>query len=550
MPAVGTIAEQFFRKLLLERHIVALAMVVFGFALSAASFLAVRSNESHVVRLKFEHEVQSDAAAITLAIERSMDIADNSGALFDSPHHVTRAQFRAFGQRALHKHLSQHSELEAIGWIPYVPGRERGAYERAAQADLPGFEFREFGADGRLVAAAQRDEYYPVYYVEGRGQNPYGLDQASIPSRRDVLQRARDTGKVVASGRTPVLAGKYQGQTGVLLFRPVYRYGAPIETAGQRRRSLVGFTFCVFVVRELIDNVLQRIGSNGGRVAIYDDAAPAAERFLAVWPDRAQEDPAAGGSPQAAPGFENSASFDVGGRRWHAVFTPRAGAFDAAASWESWAVPGVGVLFSLLLAVYFETARRQALWMREQAITDPLTGLYNRRYLWDFLERECLRARRSGAKIAAIMIDVDRFKRVNDTHGHEAGDRVLTELAALMRRSVRGADFACRYGGEEFVLILPEASIEHVRQRAEEIRAAVKLLPILFRGKSLGTVTVSLGVAVFPEDAGDANSLVRSADEAMYLAKREGRDRVVVARAGPAGTERAPRAASDQRRGA
>jgi diguanylate cyclase (GGDEF)-like protein len=548
VPTVGTIAERFFRKLLLERHTVAFAMVVFGFGLSAASFLAVRSNDSQVARLKFEREAQSGAAAISLAIERSVDIADSSGALFDSPHRVTRAQFRAFGRRALHKDLSQHSELEAIGWIPYVPGRERGAYERAAQADLPGFAFREFNAKGGFVTAARRDEYFPVYYAEGRGRNPYGLDQASIPSRRDALLRARDTGKVVASGMTPVLAGNFKGQNGVLLFRPVYRYGTRVETAEERRRSLVGFTFCVFVVGELIDGVLQRMGSTGVRVAIYDDSALAAEPFLAVWPDRAQEAPPAAVPPQAAPGLESTARFEVGGRRWRAVFTPRIRPFGDATPWQSWAVPGVGVLFSLLLAVYFETARRQALRMREQAITDPLTGLYNRRYLWDFLERECLRARRSGAKIAAIMIDVDRFKRVNDTHGHEAGDRILTEIAALLRRSVRRADLACRYGGEEFVLILPEASIELVRQRAEEIRAAVKQLPILFRGKSLGPVTVSLGIAVFPEDAEDAESLVRSADEAMYRAKREGRDRVVVTLAGPSDIEPAPPAASGRGR--
>ncbi len=547
MPTVRAIAERLFRNLLLERHTMAFAMVVFGFGLSAASFLAVRSNESHVARLKFEREAQSGAAAISLAIERSMEIADHSGALFDSPRRVTRAQFRAFGQRALHKDLSQHSELESIGWIPYVRGRERGAYERAAQADLPGFTFREFGADGGFVTAARRDEYFPVYYAEGRGRNPYGLDQASILSRREALLWARDTGKVVASGTTPVFAGNFRAQNGILLFRPVYRYGSRVETAEERRSSLVGFTFCVFVVSELIDSVLQRIGSTGLQVAIYDDSAPAAEAFLAMWPDRAQETPAAAVPPQAAPGLE-SARFEVGGRRWRAVFTPRAGSFGDATPWQSWAVPGVGVLFSLLLAVYFETARRQALRMREQAITDPLTGLYNRRSLWDFLERECLRARRSGAKIAAVMIDVDRFKRINDTHGHEAGDRVLTELAALLRKSVRSADLACRYGGEEFVLILPEASTALVQQRAEEIRAAVKQLPILFRGKSLAPVTVSLGVAVFPEDAEDAESLVRSADEAMYRAKQKGRDRVVVARADPSEIEPAPPAASGRGR--
>jgi len=217
-----------------------------------------------------------------------------------------------------------------------------------------------------------------------------------------------------------MLAGTFRGQNGVLLFRPVYRYGSRVETAEERRRSLVGFTFCVFVVRELVDNVLRRIGSTGVRVAIYDDSALAVEPFLAVWPDLAPEEPAAVVAAQAAaPRLESSAKSKWAAAAGAPCSRRRAGAFGDVASWQSWVVPGVGVLFSLLLAVYFETARRQAVRMREQAITDPLTGLYNRRYLWDFLERECLRARRSGAKIAAVMIDVDRFKSVNDTHGHE-----------------------------------------------------------------------------------------------------------------------------------
>ena len=535
MPAIGTTLHQFFRRALLERRAGAAVILVSGLALSAASFLAVRSSEYDVLRLKFERRAQSDTAAIALAIERSMEIAEDSGALFDSPHPVTRAQFRAFGQRALRGDFRPRAELEAVGWIPYVPGRERGAYEKAAQADLPGFAFREFGADSALVVAPERDEYYPMYYIEGRGRNPYGFDVATNPSRREALLRARDAGKVTATEGTPLLSGKFRGQNGVLLFRPVYRHGDPVETTAQRRRSLVGFTFCVFVVRELIGSVLDRVGSTGVHIALYDGSDPVAGRFLAAWPVPAQDDPAAAHLSWPSRGLESSASFEMGGRRWRAVFTPRVGGVDDEPSWVSWAVGGAGLLFSLLLAAYFESARRQSLQMREQAVTDPLTGLYNRRYLGDFLERECLRSRRSGARIAAIMIDVDQFKRVNDAHGHEAGDRVLVEIATLLRRSVRGADLACRHGGEEFVLILPEATADLARQRALEIGAAVKRLPMAFREGSLGPVTVSLGVAVFPDVAGDADSLIRRADEAMYQAKQEGRDRVAVARAGPVG---------------
>jgi len=169
--------------------------------------------------------------------------------------------------------------------------------------------------------------------------------------------------------------------------------------------------------------------------------------------------------------------------------------------------------------------REQAL--HEQAITDPLTGLYNRRYFAEHLPRELLRATRGATAVAVILLDVDYFKRVNDTLGHEAGDMVLTEIGSLLRRGVRGSDIACRYGGEEFALVLPQTGLDAALRRAEAIRSAVRDLDLQYSGRPVGRITVSLGVALFPDDADDTDSLIRAADEALYHAKAAGRDRVV-----------------------
>ena len=166
--------------------------------------------------------------------------------------------------------------------------------------------------------------------------------------------------------------------------------------------------------------------------------------------------------------------------------------------------------------------------LQEQAITDPLTGLHNTRYLRELLPGELLRAKRKGSPLAVIMIDVDHFKRVNDSLGHDAGDEVLRELGALFKKSVRGSDIACRYGGEEFAVILADATSESARRRAEDIRAAVKRLELSHGGKPIGGLTVSLGVALCPYHADQATTLLRKADEALYQAKGAGRDRVVV----------------------
>jgi len=184
----------------------------------------------------------------------------------------------------------------------------------------------------------------------------------------------------------------------------------------------------------------------------------------------------------------------------------------------------IGEQIALALA---NLSLREAL--RSQSIRDPLTGLYNRRYMEEWLERELYRAERAERSVGIIMLDLDHFKRFNDTHGHEAGDVVLRELGIFLKSRVRGGDVACRYGGEEFILLLPEVSLEETQQRAEELRNGVKNLAVRHRNQLLGTVTLSLGVAVFPEHGTAVEILMRAVDQALYRAKQAGRDRVMSA---------------------
>lgn len=167
--------------------------------------------------------------------------------------------------------------------------------------------------------------------------------------------------------------------------------------------------------------------------------------------------------------------------------------------------------------------------LRSESIRDPLTGLFNRRYMEEFLEREVHRAQRGQRPMGVIMLDIDCFKQVNDTWGHDAGDAVLRELGGLLKAKLRIGDIACRYGGEEFILILPEASLEDARRRAEQLREAVKRLRVSHRGQTLEPIDVSLGVAAFPDHGETAEALIPAADAALYRAKAEGRDRVMVA---------------------
>jgi diguanylate cyclase (GGDEF)-like protein len=165
--------------------------------------------------------------------------------------------------------------------------------------------------------------------------------------------------------------------------------------------------------------------------------------------------------------------------------------------------------------------------LQDQAIRDSLTGLFNRRYLEETLQRELARASRSGRPLGIVMIDIDHFKNLNDTYGHRAGDAALQALGNLLAANTRGGDVTCRYGGEEFVLALPGATLEVAHGRAEHLRQAVEALRIDHAGSIL-SMTISAGIAAYPVHGERVDQVLDSADKALYEAKNGGRNRCVV----------------------
>jgi diguanylate cyclase (GGDEF)-like protein/PAS domain S-box-containing protein len=168
--------------------------------------------------------------------------------------------------------------------------------------------------------------------------------------------------------------------------------------------------------------------------------------------------------------------------------------------------------------------------LRSQAIRDPLTGLFNRRYMEETLERELRRADRHSSTVGVIMFDVDRLKPINDQYGHDAGDVLLKAVGELLVRMFRGEDVACRFGGDEFTVILPEASLADLWSRANQLRDSFKKITLDMDGNPIGPATLSIGIAVFPDHAAGAERLIQLADAAAYQAKSEGGDRVMIAR--------------------
>lgn len=175
--------------------------------------------------------------------------------------------------------------------------------------------------------------------------------------------------------------------------------------------------------------------------------------------------------------------------------------------------------------------------LRDQAVRDGLTNVFNRRFMEESLVREIAKAKRSLSPLSVVMLDLDYFKQFNDEFGHEAGDVMLQKFADLMRASFREADVVCRYGGDEFVLMLPGASLDFARARTEQMQESLRGTTIQYRGRILRALTMSAGLATLPDHGLTGEELLNAADKALYCAKNEGRDRLVIAE--PLGNEAA-----------
>lgn len=170
--------------------------------------------------------------------------------------------------------------------------------------------------------------------------------------------------------------------------------------------------------------------------------------------------------------------------------------------------------------------------LRAQSVRDPLTGLYNRRYLEESLAREESRAKRSGKPLSMMMIDIDNFQRCNDTFGHEAGDAVLREVSRCMESNARSEDILCRYGSEEFVLLMANTAPNILLQRADALRSAMPKLGIEYEHRPIGPITLSIGLASFPDQGNSVPAVLQAADTALNQAKLSGRNRIVVGSSG------------------
>ncbi|MGN6275351.1 MAG: sensor domain-containing diguanylate cyclase [Solirubrobacterales bacterium] len=468
--------------------ITAVVLIAVGSVAAAVSvYLNDRNDFQQMQReeaVRAAHQAEATAAL-------SIGKLSTAAAFAQTQKNLNRHEFRVIGRSLL-----GDGALDGAAYVPRVPAAKRAAYEQSLGVEI---HERVFGRVMRR--SARRSVYYPVTFGTSEDAQPKlirGFDLGSDPLRARVLRRAGDTGRAVATPLVRLLIGG----TGINVFRPIYRDGAPVRTVAERRRALTGFI--------------------AGSFRVQDVAAAA----VAVLPADVEVQVRVGHNPAFGPegDLEDAAStpIHIADRTWLLVVKDPGG-------------PGIGLplalavlgiaLAALLAALIVSWSRGERMQeLERQASQDSLTGLDNRRRFEQDLAAAMARSRRYGSTGALLMLDLDGFKQVNDSHGHPAGDRVIKEVAATLRQRTRAGDSLARLGGDEFAVILPRCSAQEATLAAEALERELREHSGDGDG---GPITASIGIAMFGEDPRmSLASLVSEADTAMYAAKDAGGETV------------------------
>jgi diguanylate cyclase (GGDEF)-like protein len=478
----------------------------------------------HLMQLSIRNSAARAFEEHALRIEQSIlermrgyeQVLRGAGGLFAASSSINRDEWRRYVETVRIRDV--YPGVRGVHFAPRVSAAELTAHIVGVQSE--GFGQYSIRPEG------VREEYYPVAWPEPldeRNRRVMGFDMYSEPVRRTAMQRARDSGKPAISGKVTLAGETRDPVPGFVYYYPVFARDQPIGTVEERRRAIIGFIFCPFRMPDLMDGLIGQTRDTLD-VEIYD-AGEASEASLLYDDDGIRRALREGARPE----YWLERELKIGGHSWNMYF-------EASTTFLS-SIDGQTPRLLLLGGLFLSAMVTLLVWrlLASEAAAlaasmhDGLTGLYNRRYLEASLKREEVRAKRARNTISIVQFDLDHFKKLNDTFGHAAGDEVLRRVGEVLRGETRADDIACRYGGEEFTIIMPGASLDHAVARARTLSRKVGELKIGHAGQWLPRVTISGGVAVFPQDASTLVDVLSRADHALLRAKREGRERVLVA---------------------
>jgi len=510
----------------LRHGVIAWTTLVAGLVLSAIAAWFVHLHVAQEARLRFDGDARELQRRIENEIRSYEEVLVGLRALFAARDDVSRTEFRRY--------------VEGLELSRRYPGFQALNFARLVKkAQLPGFEgqVRKDGfPDFTVRPAGERDEYQVIVYIEPMEKNraSFGLDIDANPAVAQAKVLVRDTGEIVTSGRLVRIEGPDQQPVVALAMRlGVYRNATPNETAEERRAAFIGSVGAGYRLRDMMRGAVDFERFGHVRYRLYDRgpvASPVPSDSLG--PDRLLFDSrelaprgiaASYDDVEGQPLLARAIDFPVGGRLWEVQFTRPAQLLGVERAMPFMALL-VGVLASaLLFRLYLQltgSTRRAEASLSHLATHDPLTGLPNR-LLFTSRLAEALGRIHSG--LAVLLVDLDRFKNVNDALGHGAGDAVLKACAERLRRTLRDTDLVSHLSGDEFAVLVdpcaqPSAAIAVARKILEALER-----PLLVQGQEI-VPTASIGIAIYGDDGLDVETLLKDAEVAMFRAKENGRN--------------------------
>jgi len=393
-------------------NIPVVAVVVVGVALSIVISAFSYSAENKVMQAEFNEDSENLYSALKRETDSNLFALESVQALYYiSGKEVKRSEFRNFTNHL----LKQHTSIQALSWIPRIQDSQRESYERAVRKEgFPDFQFTENSARGKMERSDKRKEYFPVYFIEPYKGNEIalGFNIASNPSPLEALVVAGKTGEIRATGRM-ILAQETKNQFGFIVFAPVYRKGALINSEESRWDNLEGFTSCDFRISDIAEKAISYIQAEGIDFFIYDESAPERERFLYTHSSLTRKTPLPN-SNQPETNLLSKKVLDVGGRKWMIIYSATPGYIAAMRSWHPWGILLAGLAFTGLVSGFLFVSSRYSKQLRHFAS-----------YLHTVREKERTVIAREihddfGQSLAALKLDLmDLTRDIDGLEGRE-----------------------------------------------------------------------------------------------------------------------------------